>query len=215
MQERTFWTLEGVAEHRDEVKGSIFFAHGERTDNLEQVNRVLRSMLTRHADASHLCWAYKIHQDYRFSDGGEPGGTAGQPILRAIEGQGLDHVVVGVIRYFGGTLLGAGGLMRAYGGAAAEALRVAQRIEVLPRIVAVIEVPFEQLGALYRLMETFSTDDRVEEYTDQGLRIRVRLLASELERFTGALRDATRGQYRISCPRPATDSATTGSGRTG
>jgi putative IMPACT (imprinted ancient) family translation regulator len=62
MQERTFVTLDGVAEHRDEVKGSVFIAHGERADNPEQANRVLRSVLVRHADASHLCWAYKIHR---------------------------------------------------------------------------------------------------------------------------------------------------------
>lgn len=200
MQEPSFVTLEGIAEHRDTVKGSVFIAHGERADSPEQVNRVLRSVLSRHADASHLCWAYKIHRQYRFSDGGEPGGTAGQPILRAIEGQGLDHVVVGVIRYFGGALLGAGGLMRAYGGVAAEALRVEPRVEILPRVVVRIDVPFEHLGALYRLLDTFSIEDREEDYTEEGLRIRLSLLASDHDRFSGALRDATRGQCRVTRP---------------
>jgi uncharacterized YigZ family protein len=197
MQEPSFVTLKGIAEHRDTVKGSVFLAHGERADSPEQVNHALRAMLARHADASHLCWAYKIQRDYRFSDGGEPGGTAGQPILRAIEGQGLDHVVVGVIRYFGGTLLGAGGLMRAYGGTAAEALRTAERVEILPRIPVQIDLPFGHLGALYRLLDTFSIEDRTEGYTEEGLRIRLRLLASDHDRFTRALRDASRGQCRI------------------
>ena len=197
MQEPSFVTLKGIAEHRDTVKGSIFIAHGERADSLEHVNRVLRSVLARHAGASHLCWAYKIQRDYRFSDGGEPGGTAGQPILRAIEGQGLDYVVVGVIRYFGGTLLGAGGLMRAYGGAAAEALRTASRIEVLPRIAVAIAAPFEHLGALYRLLDQFNAAERTETYTEQGVRMSVSLLASDYERFAAALRDATRGQCEV------------------
>ncbi len=195
--ERAFTTLDGLAEHRDEVKGSLFIAYGQRADTTEQVNGLLRSILARHGDASHLCWAYRIDADYRFSDGGEPGGTAGQPILRAIEGQGLNHVAVGVIRYFGGTLLGAGGLMRAYGGAAAEALRTASRIEVLPRIAVAMAAPFEHLGALYRLLDQFNAAERTETYTEQGVRMSVSLLASDYERFAAALRDATRGQCEV------------------
>jgi putative IMPACT (imprinted ancient) family translation regulator len=87
--------------------------------------------------------------------------------------------------------------MRAYGGAAAEALRRAGRVEILPRVAAAIEVPFEHIGALYRLLDTFNGDDRTEAYTDLGLRIAVRLLASDFERFAGMLRDATRGQCSV------------------
>ena len=195
--EQAFVTLAGPATHRDEVKGSVFIAYADRTESPAAVPGLLRSILARHADASHLCWAYRIHGDYRFSDGGEPGGTAGQPILRAIEGQGLDEVTVGVIRYFGGTLLGAGGLMRAYGGAAATALRTGSRMEVWPRRSLRIETPFEQLGELYRLLDTVSAEDRRESYTEQGVRLEVRLLANEVERFTRALQEATRGQCRI------------------
>lgn len=89
-------------------------------------------MSQRYPDASCLAWAWRIDSGCRLSDGGEPTGTAGQPIYRAIEGQGLDHLVVGVIRYFGGTLLGAGGLMRAHGGTAGGALCRARRREEWP-----------------------------------------------------------------------------------
>ncbi|HHZ07587.1 MAG TPA: YigZ family protein, partial [Rhizobiales bacterium] len=68
-----------------------------------------------HADASHNCWAWRIGAAYRFSDDGEPGGTAGKPILAAIDGQSVDRVAVVVTRWFGGVLLGSGGLVRAYG----------------------------------------------------------------------------------------------------
>jgi putative IMPACT (imprinted ancient) family translation regulator len=84
--------------------------------------------------ASHNCFAYKIGAEFRSTDDGEPGGTAGRPILRAIETEGLDHVCVLIIRYFGGTKLGAGGLVRAYGGAARECLRASER-KFVPKMV--------------------------------------------------------------------------------
>lgn len=77
--------------------------------------------------ASHNCFAYVIGAEYRFSDDGEPGGTAGRPMLSALEGSGFDGVCVLVTRYYGGTQLGAGGLVRAYGGAASKVLENAPR----------------------------------------------------------------------------------------
>ncbi len=93
--------------------------------------------------ATHNCWAYRIGQDYRFNDDGEPGGTAGRPILQAIEGQGVDRVVVVVTRWYGGIKLGAGGLARAYGGTAAECLRLAERtpLVVMRDCVCVATLP--------------------------------------------------------------------------
>lgn len=197
---KAFLTLDAPAEHQEEVKGSLFISYAQRADNAQQVNALLRGVVARHADASHLCWAYKIGDQYRFSDGGEPSGTAGQPILRAIEGQGLDHVVVGVIRYFGGTLLGAGGLMRAYGGVASEVLRMAKRLEVQPRVRVTIEMPFEHTGALYHLLDSFDGQDRSEDYTATGLLLSVHILANQVERFVSLLQNSTRGQGKVTLP---------------
>lgn len=189
-----FVTLHELARHQIVVKESVFIAYARRADAPDEALRFLRSLLERHADASHLCWAYKIGQQYRFSDGGEPGGTAGQPILRAIEGQGLDHVVVGVIRYFGGTKLGAGGLIRAYGGVAAEALRTAEKREETPRETLTVKVSFEHLGILYRLLDNHAAQDRAEDYHESGVKVSFTLPKADIERFRAALRDATRGK---------------------
>lgn len=197
MQEKPFVTLAAPAEHREEVKGSVFLAYAQRADALQQVNPFLGKVCARHPEASHLCWAYRMGGQYRFSDGGEPGGTAGQPILRAIEGQGLDYIVVGVIRYFGGTLLGAGGLMRAYGGVAAEALRTATRLEVQPSVRLSLDMPFEHTGALYRLLDAFDVEDRSETYTSEGIRMSVKLMARDVGRFERLLLEATRGQGKL------------------
>lgn len=192
-----FLTLETAAEHREEVKGSVFLAYGARSDSQDEAFEFLRAVLARHNDATHLCWAYKIGSAYRFGDGGEPGGTAGLPILRAIEGHGLDHVVVGVVRYFGGVKLGAGGLMRAYGGTAAEALRKAGKCEETPRAEIIVEVSFEYLGALYRFLDAAAAIRLAEDYTEAGLKLRASLPHSELDRLQSSLRDATRGQFTL------------------
>ena len=83
--------------------------------------------------ATHNCWAWKLGNQYRFNDDGEPGGTAGRPILAAIEGQDCDQVVVVVIRWFGGIKLGTGGLVRAYGGCAARCLQQAEKQPLVVR----------------------------------------------------------------------------------
>jgi len=193
----TFVTLATCAEHRVEIKGSVFHAHAVRADTPEAAMEFLRGLATRYPDASHLCWAYRIGQQYRFSDAGEPSGTAGQPILRAIEGQGLDHLIVGVVRYFGGTKLGAGGLVRAYGGVAAEALRKAQKRSESPQKQVVIHVAFAQLGVLYRILDTLGVGEREERFDEAGVSLQVKIPSSEIVRLENLLRDATRDAFRL------------------
>lgn len=189
-----FTTLKHPVEHQEEVKGSDFLVYASRADTPEEALTFVQGIRQKHPEATHVCWAYKMEQQYRFNDDGEPGGTAGQPILRAIQGQGLDHVVVAVVRYYGGTKLGAGGLVRAYGGSAAEALRTAEKHEELPRVSLTLQVPFELTSVLYRLLESYTLFERAEEYTEQGLTFRLTLLADELNPLQQQVQDATRGQ---------------------
>src|SRR5690606_6972475 len=98
------------------------------------------------ASATHNCWAYRIGDLYRFNDDGEPGGTAGRPMLQAIEGQQCDRVVVLVIRWFGGIKLGSGGLVRAYGGVAAQCLRLAGKTPLVPRTRLSCRCPFADMA---------------------------------------------------------------------
>lgn len=190
-----FVTLAGASEHREEIKGSLFLAYAIRAETPEAAFEFLRGLAGRHPDASHLCWAYRIGSQYRFSDAGEPGGTAGQPIFRAIEGQGLDQVAVGVVRYFGGTKLGAGGLARAYGGVAAEALRAAEKRRESPQQHVVVQVPFEHVGHLYHILDTLGVAERRERFDEQGLSLSARIASSEIDRLEALLRDATRDHY--------------------
>jgi putative IMPACT (imprinted ancient) family translation regulator len=109
-----------------------------------------KEFIARNSDATagHNCFAWRIGQNYRFSDDGEPSGTAGKPILQAIGGQNLDHVAVVVSRWFGGVLLGSGGLIRAYGGTAAMCLRDAEKEAVVDTVAAMVTCPFGDLALL-------------------------------------------------------------------
>jgi uncharacterized YigZ family protein len=185
-------TLAAPAVHEQEIKKSRFIARAARCESREEAAAFVAA--AGESRANHNCWACKIGADYRFNDDGEPGGTAGQPILRAIEGQGLDHVVVVVTRYFGGIKLGAGGLVRAYGGTAAECLRLAPRLEVLPRVKLRLTAPFALTGAVYPVVESCGARKLKEEFSDTGMVLELSVDEGGLAAFEVALRDATRGK---------------------
>src|SRR5690625_4405222 len=127
----TLYTLKGPAQWEENIRRSRFLALADSVQTPEQAMAFIEAHSV--PDATHNCWAYLIGDEYRFSDDGEPGGTAGRPILQAIQGQQCDQTVVLVIRWFGGTKLGTGGLVRAYGGCAAQCLRLADKTELVER----------------------------------------------------------------------------------
>eukprot|EP00268_Persea_americana_P024932 TRINITY_DN2429_c0_g1_i2.p1 TRINITY_DN2429_c0_g1~~TRINITY_DN2429_c0_g1_i2.p1 ORF type:complete len:196 (-),score=30.10 TRINITY_DN2429_c0_g1_i2:575-1162(-) len=114
--------------------------------------------------ATHNCWAYKVGDQYRSSDDGEPSGTAGKPIYSAIASSGIDRVMVVVIRHFGGIELGTGGLVRAYGGVAAECLKNAETCLVKSQVRIGLEVPFDLLGSVYHQLHSFQAEDIKQDY---------------------------------------------------
>lgn len=112
-----------IAEGIYKDKGSRFLSFVERIANEEEAKVRVAWYKKQFHDARHVCYAYRLGPDlWRTKDDGEPHGTAGLPILRSIDAQGLDNILVVVVRYFGGTLLGTGGLMVAYREATKDAL---------------------------------------------------------------------------------------------
>lgn len=144
--------------------------------------------------ATHNCWAYRIGGSYRFSDDGEPGGTAGRPILAAIEKQAIDQCLVLVTRFFGGIKLGAGGLVRAYGGAAATCLRLAPSREIIPTIIITIQVPFDAVGDIYVLLKQHNARKLEETYAADGVRFSIQLDVAARQTFECDVTNATRGR---------------------
>lgn len=196
MTPRPVLTLARQNVFSDEIKRSRFIALAERVDSPEEALARLDSLSD--PAATHNCWAYRIGEAYRFSDDGEPGGSAGRPILAAIEAQGLDHVLVVVTRHFGGIKLGVGGLVRAYGGTAAECLRTAQRLEIRPTLKFRLVAPFEFVSGVYPLLGEYATEKLEEDFVAEGLRLLIQIDAEEAEEFQERLTNLCRGQSRIS-----------------
>ncbi|WP_027882277.1 IMPACT family protein [Meiothermus rufus] len=176
-----------------EIKHSRFIAQAAPVNSPEEALAFLQAV--RDPAATHNCWAYKVGSLYRFFDDGEPAGTAGRPILGAIQGQGLDGVMVVVTRFFGGVKLGAGGLVRAYGGVAAECLRQASKRTLVPRVRCVLQAPFAYSSRLFPLLQGLEVEEQT--YDQAGVRLVVRLEEKRLGEFEEVVRDLTRGQARL------------------
>ncbi|MDE1159915.1 MAG: IMPACT family protein [Neorhizobium sp.] len=150
------------------------------------------------ADANHNCWAWRIGPAYRFFDDGEPSGTAGKPILAALDGQRIDKVLVIVTRWFGGILLGSGGLVRAYGGTAAACLRSASLIEVKPTIKAMVSLDFSDLARVKARLE--SVPDLTiaqEQFTATGADLVLRLPEAAAQSVAQMVADLTSGRAEL------------------
>lgn len=191
----TLHTLAAPATHAVEVKHSRFVANAVAVEDAGAAMRALAAVSV--ADATHNCWAWRIGGEYRSSDDGEPAGTAGRPILAAIDGQGIDRALVVVTRWFGGTRLGAGGLVRAYGGTAAECLRRAQRVPLVEMAQLALHAPFDALGSVHVALAAAGAEKLDEAFDSDGARLRLRLPASGLQALKLRLRDATRNRVRI------------------
>ncbi len=191
-------TLAAPASHALEIKHSRFLAQAcpiaSAADALDFFDAVSTP------DATHNCWAYRHGSDYRSNDDGEPAGTAGRPILAAIDGQGYDRIAVVVTRWYGGIKLGAGGLVRAYGGTAAECLRLAQRSPLVPMTERILQCGFEHMGIVHTLLGNAGAEKLDEQFLTDGLRLHVRLPADRIDALTVRLRDATRDRLRLSEP---------------
>jgi uncharacterized YigZ family protein len=178
-----------------EARHSRFLAHAAPVSTPADAQALLREVAVR--EATHNCWAWRIGAEYRSSDDGEPAGTAGRPILAAIDGQGLDRVAVVVTRWYGGIKLGAGGLVRAYGGAAAECLRQAPRVAIVERTTLAMRVPFADIGALHATLAAFDAVKRDEAFDADGARLAIDLPAAAVDALKARLVDATRDRVRF------------------
>lgn len=142
-----------TAEFRD--RGSKFLAFAYPVKNLEEIKAHHKALKAEHPKAVHHCLAYRLGYDgtqFRASDDGEPSGSAGRPMLGAIDRTGLTNVMVVVVRYFGGTLLGVPGLIHAYGGVTDEALQQATIVEHWIEKEVTVECDYANLGEVLHVL---------------------------------------------------------------
>ncbi len=190
-----YLTVAKTHKRTEEIKGSSFIACVTFIDSLEDVEAHLQTIRTKYEDANHHCYAYKLGNAVRFSDDGEPGGTAGRPMLEVLQKRNLDHILAIITRYFGGTKLGAGGLVRAYSGSLSKVLDEAGSIEIKDRVTLLFEVPFAVMDSVHRFAESFIGLEREEpQYTVTGMKLSVSLVAEDEVVFKKHLAELTRGQ---------------------
>jgi uncharacterized YigZ family protein len=185
-------TLAGPARYEETIRRSRFIAHAARVRSQARSLEFFESVAD--PQATHNCWAWRIDLGYRFNDEGEPSGTAGRPILAAIEGRALDQVMIVVTRYYGGIKLGVGGLVRAYGGCAAKCLDQAEIVELLPRADYRLSTGFDLADSVHQLLARFNIEKREEAFEDGGLQMLIRVEECRLEEFRRALADVSRGK---------------------
>ncbi|PWJ83723.1 putative YigZ family protein [Pseudaminobacter salicylatoxidans] len=193
------FSLENVETFSQEIRKSRFHAVAGPVAS----EQAAREFIAAHSDsgATHNCWAWRMGQNYRFNDDGEPGGTAGKPILQAIDGQSLDGVVVLVTRWFGGILLGSGGLMRAYGGTAASCLRAAAKVELVATVDVAIGCGFSDLALVKaRLSARAGVHIAGETFGAEGAELVVTLPERELQETIRMVTDITSGRAAITPP---------------
>ena len=143
-------TLLAPVDHELVIKKSRFLARVQPVMNRAEAQALVLPLKQAHPDAVHVCWAMLAGGDRAAQDDGEPSGTAGRPMLEVLRHQDLDGVVATVVRYFGGIKLGAGGLVRAYTDAVAQALLFAEKSPIVPRIELICWVPYDMEGWLRR-----------------------------------------------------------------
>ena len=177
-------------------KKSRFIADVFPVTTEEEALSVLEKVKKQYWDARHHCWAYVIGREQvqeRCSDDGEPSGTAGKPILEVIRGQELHNVLIVVTRYFGGTLLGTGGLVRAYTLAAQEGLALSNIITRINGVKLRIETDYTGLGKIQYLLGQRGIPVFESEYTEK-VQLTVLIPVEEEKKLTAEIIEATNGQ---------------------
>jgi uncharacterized YigZ family protein len=197
MDERTVPAHEGRAELRE--RASRFLAFAFPVSDTEQAAGEVARLKKQYHDATHVAFAWKIGSGdsavARSSDAGEPSGTAGKPIAAAIESAGVGNVAVAVVRYFGGTKLGTGGLARAYREAAGQAIAAAGTKMLRETSLVIVTCPYERLGAARKLVRPPGVVLAGESF-EAGPVLRLEVFPSRLPDLLTSLDEARLG-YKV------------------
>lgn len=188
------FTLVSETYFEEDVKKSRFQAIAAQVENELEV----KAFLERHKDISttHQCWAWKIGNNLRFNDDGEPSGTAGRPILATIEGNDLNNVIVLVNRWYGGIKLGTGGLVRAYGGCAGQCLMLAEKAELIEKKNVYFRCLFNE-WAIFQYELRSQNIDYIESYTADGISVEAKIQIHQIQPLAIKIQDVTRGRTQL------------------
>ncbi|MBW8192771.1 YigZ family protein [Neiella marina] len=201
MSKLTYWRPVAPAEAEIEVKNSRFIAYLEPVENLQQADQAKAKIRELHPNARHHCWAQLVSapddvHGAGASDDGEPGGTAGRPMLAVLTGKPAGYLMVMVVRYFGGVKLGTGGLVRAYSGAVRAVCDVAQWQQCLPMAKFQLVLSYSQHQSALHLLNQLKGDVCTSDFTEL-VQLSVQLPQTEEVEFTRQLEEMGAGSIQI------------------
>ena len=184
------------------IKGSRFIAELLPCTTQAEARALLKKQKERYADATHVCHAFVLGLNAEIlgmSDDGEPSGTAGRPMLDVLKGHGCTNILLTVTRYFGGTLLGTGGLVKAYGGSAKDVLEKADEQNAFELLVAkqtfTLTVAYSVYDELKRFLSNFHVYDLQESFATE-ISIKGQIRQDEAESFSARVFDMTNGKTK-------------------
>lgn len=185
----------------EEIKKSRFITYLQRTEGLEAAHAFWAQIKREHPSARHHCWAAVAgkpsdSQQLGFSDDGEPAGTAGKPMLNALLGSGVGEISVVVVRYFGGTLLGTGGLVRAYGNAVQQALKLLETETKVERAPFRLDCDYGQLGLVQLLCEKYQIEMLAQDFQAQ-IHLTLGISEKMVEPFSAELTEKSAGRLAV------------------
>ena len=192
-------TIEGQAEARYEIQRSKFITHIAHVETEDAARNFVQQVKKQYFDARHNCSAWVLGEkgnQQKSNDDGEPGGTAGNPILEAIKKNELTNVVIVVTRYFGGIKLGAGGLVRAYGHSAVLGIEAADIVHMVPLQRVKLTVDYGQLASAEHWVRQKNLRTGASEYTDRAA-LQMLCPPEQVEALLTELRDLTAGKCEI------------------
>jgi uncharacterized YigZ family protein len=201
MPEERYLIPAAVERVEEEIKRSRFITTVAHTPTLDAARAFVASIRAEFADASHNCWAYVVGppgstSQIGMSDDGEPHGSAGRPMLTVLLHSGIGDIAAVVTRYFGGTLLGVGGLVRAYSGGVQLALASLSTIEQTPAVQLDILLDYAAITPFQRLLPAYEAAVLAQEFgIDASFRITLPL--SQVDAFSAAITDMTHGQALV------------------
>lgn len=197
-----YHTLAGRGEAVISIQGSEFIGYASPATGQSAAETFVDTVREIHSDATHNVPAYRVHTetDARLlreysSDDGEPSGSAGKPVLNVLQGQELENSVVVVTRYFGGTELGVGGLVRAYSQAATEAIEAAGTVETVPHEELLLTVEYDDSGTVRETLESAGVE--FEATYEERVSFDVRVPVADSDDLCDRLQSATSGRAEI------------------
>jgi len=185
----TYKTISGPSEGLFKDKGSKFIAYAYPISSDEAVKAILQKLRAEHSKARHFCWALRLSPDrsiFRIQDDGEPSGTAGRPILNTMLSADVTNLLIVVVRYFGGTLLGVPGLINAYKSAASEALKEAIIIEKTVNDIYLAEFDYLYMNDVMRLIKEEQVNI-LEQHFDNTCSVTLEIRKAQLNTVLGKL----------------------------